>query len=133
MTQVVKDQDRPLVWIQTLKGTGDDVRLLKCLGAHAGRSIYVLDAVDGDFADSAPAADGHSAGIDQNAMEPGVKGPCVTKSWKFTPCGEARLLSRVASVGLAAEDRPRRPKQGIDALAHERLERQRVARPCTID
>jgi hypothetical protein len=75
----------------------------------------------------------HPAAVDEDTTQPGVELVEVAQSGQVLPGGHARVLGRIAGVGVVADDRPRGSEQPVDPRRDERLEGVAVAGSGALD
>ena len=80
-----------------------------------------------------PAARDVEAGVDGQAMEPGIEPVGVAQARQVSPCPEERLLDRVARELRVPEDEPGRRVQPREGQVDERGEGVMIALPRSLD
>ena len=106
---------------ELIEGSRDRVCLGLACGIVRRRAGTIEIGLHRDLTDARTDAQSHPAAVDEDPGEPGIEPIRLAQSRQIAPRRPARVLGRVASVGLVAEDRPRRPVEAIQPFADDRF------------
>ena len=118
---IAKDDSDPVIGTECREGAPDRVAVIdEVMGVRRGRRLSC--SIQIVVASELPSTKPISAGVDEDAIEPGVESLGITEPAMLLPGSYECVVGRIFRLLCVAEDESRQPVCIVEARTHEPLE-----------